>query len=301
MRFFQKKKRKVPPIPSQTHIDKVLRETQARLKSAKTCPRCIVSLAAYAPQEFNGTEYCYLCAAEYNYRFEIKNGQLIEKKTGQPLLKEVTICKRPLSSCCGETAPTDFIFWCFPDRIEIQWGVGWRGGYSHADGAGGTETLPGDFFRNHTMDDLIAFLESKAWAEDFLTWFDLRNNEKLSALFADPLSEALRNERSALIDRLLHQIDPDRKKITLFLVDRGDSSRYHEIISLQQYEGAWSLTEDYLTPEFTYLKTSPLPEVTNRSVKEWLTGFITAHPEEILQQHACPAGGLYHGERYTDR
>ena len=300
MGFF-KRKRKAPPIPSQEHVNETLQKAQERIAEAKFCPRCSVSFAGYASQEFNGTEYCCLCAAEYNYRFDLKDGQLMEKKTGQPLLKEVTICKRPLSSCCGETAPTDFIFWCFPDRIEIQWGVGWRGGYSHADGAGGTETLPGDFFRNNTMDDLIAFLETKPWAEDFLNWFDLRNNQKLNDLFDDPLPDDLRNKRSSLVDLLLQQIDPDRKAVTLFLVDRGDPSRYHETIALQRNDGAWLLVEDYLTPEFDYQNTAFLPEVTDNNVKEWLTGFITDHPEEILLQRACPASGLYHGECYTGR
>lgn len=103
--------------------------------------------------------------------------------TNKTFLSETVIYQSPLSSCCGGIEPTDFIIKIFTNRIEIIWGVGWRGGVSHADGAGGSEMLNADYFKNNTIDDFIVFLESKSWAKDFLKWFNLKNDDKLLCLF----------------------------------------------------------------------------------------------------------------------
>lgn len=147
------------------------------------CPRCGDSLRSVKFNTFNEKKYCYLCAAYYKNRFDVKNGELIEKKTNAKLHSEVIIHKRPLNSCRSETEITDFIINMFSDKVEIVWGVGWRGGESNADGVSGSEILDADYFETHSIEEFIEFLKTKSWAEIFLKEFDIKNNLKINRLF----------------------------------------------------------------------------------------------------------------------
>jgi len=151
----------------------------------EVCPRCGESSRRVKFNAFNGKKYCSVCAAYYNNRFNVKNGELIEKKTNAKLHSEVIIHKRPLNSCRSSTDITDFIINLFSDKVEIIWGVGWRGGESHADSASGSEILEVDYFETHTIEEFIEFLKTKSWADIFLKQFDIKNNLKINTLFVD--------------------------------------------------------------------------------------------------------------------
>ncbi len=118
------------------------------------------------------------CAAQETY-------YVWSDRSQRTICRKVVIYQRPLSSCHGDIEPTDFVITQYTNRAEIVWGVGWCGGTSHADGAGGREMLEVTYFQHHTIDDFLQLLQTKSWAKDFLIWFDLKNHEELAALFHD--------------------------------------------------------------------------------------------------------------------
>lgn len=171
------------PKRSGNFMDSKFEESKTRnySESKGKCELCGYEWSAI--KEFNGKKYCYSCECYYSSKFNIKNGKLIEKKTGDSLLKEVVIYKMPLSNCRGDTEPTDFIIRLYDNKVEVDWGVGWCGGYSHADGAGNTEVLDADYFNTHTIEDFVAWFEERGWGKDFVKWFDIANNPKICGLF----------------------------------------------------------------------------------------------------------------------
>lgn len=96
--------------------------------------------------------------------------------------------------------------------------------------------------------------------------------------------------------RVQMKVDESLKNanIVIRILDSGDSSRYHEIIILQKWEGIWYIIEDYLTPEFSYYNKSVLQGITEENITEWLTKFVSENEEYILDGRTCPANGLYH-------
>lgn len=96
---------------------------------------------------FNNKPYCYICSAYYSSKFKVIDGKLIGKESGTILNKEVVLWEKPLHCCRGDIEPTCFVINIFADKVEIVWSVGWRGGTSHADGAGGTE-IPTNSLQN---------------------------------------------------------------------------------------------------------------------------------------------------------
>ena len=153
----------------------------------------VVEKAILLDQLINWDYICFLNFLQKELKISLYESDCVTPKqyyqwvdsTNKSFLSETIIYKRPLNSCRGGVEPTDFIIKRFTNRIEIVWGVGWCGGTSHADGAGGSELLDADYFKKQTINDFMVFLQSKSWAEDFLKWFDLRNNEKVLSLFAE--------------------------------------------------------------------------------------------------------------------
>ena len=173
------------------------------------CNLCGVGSDSCLIKEFNGKKYCYECEAYYSSKFNIVGGKLIDKETGGELLKEVVLCKKPLSSCRGKAEPTDFIFSIFTTKVEIKWGVGWRGGSSHADGAGNTEILERDYFETHTINDFVSWMESKGWGKDFVKWLDVANNPKITSLFTSACQATVSGQEKMIAEHQcnLNKID----------------------------------------------------------------------------------------------
>ncbi len=162
-------------------ITKHYKETDEQIKTRTKCSRCG---GTFSKIEINNNKpYCYICSSYYSSKFNVIDGKLVDKESGQALLKEVILLSKPLHSCRGNIEPTDFIINLFTDKVEIIWGVGWCGGSSHADGAGGTEFLEANYFEKNTIDDFVSYLNSKPWGKDFVKWLNIKENKQIINLF----------------------------------------------------------------------------------------------------------------------
>ena len=168
---------------------KLLKKKIAKRRATK-CFQCLRPIDGHIWKSDNKT-YCKKC---YNKR--MASIQQTERQpssrdkdahsvtnTQEGLLNETVIYSQPVTWLRGGVEPTDFIIRQFTNRVEIVWGVAWRGGVSHADGAGGTEILEADYFQKHTIQDFIAFLQEKPATKDFVEWLNLESDEQLLALF----------------------------------------------------------------------------------------------------------------------
>ena len=93
--------------------------------------------------------------------------------------KEIVIYQDPQAGWhTGPNAiPQEFVITLYQDRVEVLWAVAWCRG-----GAGRTELLDADYFQTHTIDDFVCFLQKTA-SDEFVKWFDVKNNEKILQLF----------------------------------------------------------------------------------------------------------------------
>lgn len=99
------------------------------------------------------------------------------------------------------------------------------------------------------------------------------------------------------VDFLLKDFDPKANRQRIWILDNRGISGYHEIIVLENKEGMWYLTEDYLTSEYSYSNTWMLIDI--KDIREWLLDFIERNKKYIIDRQKCPSMGLCNPETYN--
>ena len=94
------------------------------------------------------------------------------------------------------------------------------------------------------------------------------------------------------VHSILQNIDLSKPAINIFILDRGDWSRYHETVVLQYWKSKWSLTENYLTPEYSFRRESFIENIKSDTVHIWLDQLVTKNIDVILNGKKCPQEGL---------
>ena len=104
----------------------------------------------------------------------------------------------------------------------------------------------------------------------------------------------LTNEEQAKIKTLaiLENVDLSRNSINIFLIDRGDMSRYHEIVALQYHKNEWFIIENYLTPEYSFLNKTKIENLSLETLNEWVESFILVNDSVFLNNAVCQKDGL---------
>ena len=104
--------------------------------------------------------------------------------------------------------------------------------------------------------------------------------------------------KSELVNRLIIQYRKNPQRGTLYIVDTGDPSRYHEIIALQYGFDGWQIIEDYLYPEARFFrKTNVIINESELSI--WLISFIDCYENEIINGKIDIEHGLNNIEQFS--
>lgn len=77
-------------------------------------------------------------------------------------------------------------------------------------------------------------------------------------------------------------------------MDKGDPSRYHEIIALSYINDKWEIIEDYLTPEVRFFRKTKIiiNESSEKELRKWLEKFVENHENEIINDKIDIKNGL---------
>ena len=95
-----------------------------------------------------------------------------------------------------------------------------------------------------------------------------------------------------LVSGLMQEYDAHPEHGILYFVDAGDPGRYHEIIALRYRKAVWELVEDYLTPEVSFQRTTPVSIRSRDALLRWMIRFVDRYEEEITKHRIDPAEGL---------
>ena len=94
------------------------------------------------------------------------------------------------------------------------------------------------------------------------------------------------------IHSILQRTDLSKPVINIFILDRGDMSRYHEIITLKYWKSKWTLIENYLTPEYSFCRESRIENIQPGTVHIWLEQLVIKNEDVFLKDKSCPQKGL---------
>ncbi len=99
-------------------------------------------------------------------------------------------------------------------------------------------------------------------------------------------------DSKAFVHSILQKVDLSKPVITIFILDHGDPSRYHETVMLQYWKSKWILTESYLTPEYSFHRESFIANIKSDTMHIWLDQLVTKNIDVILNGKKCPQEGL---------
>ena len=94
------------------------------------------------------------------------------------------------------------------------------------------------------------------------------------------------------VHSILQKTDLSKPVINIFILDRGDMSRYHETVVLQYWKSEWSLIESYLTPEYSFFQKSQIMNIQHDNIYIWLEQLIVKNEDVFLRDKNCPPKGL---------
>ena len=110
-----------------------------------SCDRCGRELMKREKYTIDGHEYCAACAAEIDReKWEKENGPL------------VYLIREPASH--GEALLDTLLLYQKDGKPTLLWCVSWRGGVSHASGAGDHVTIPEELLQDLTAESLIQWM-----------------------------------------------------------------------------------------------------------------------------------------------
>lgn len=94
------------------------------------------------------------------------------------------------------------------------------------------------------------------------------------------------------VHSVLQNVDLSKPAINIFILDRGDMSRYHEIIALSYWRSEWHLVEDYLTPEYSFKRETHIEDIQLDTLTHWLESIVIKNQDVFLNNKSCPKNGL---------
>lgn len=109
---------------------------------------------------------------------------------------------------------------------------------------------------------------------------------------------ALRDKTEKAVAEILAIIERNGPTETIDLRFSGDISRYHEMITLDCTDSHWLLDEDYLTPEYSFKRSTNLPCFSGAEAQAWLEMLFTLNPVLLSSNAACPKNGLALPDRF---
>ena len=95
------------------------------------------------------------------------------------------------------------------------------------------------------------------------------------------------------VHSILQKTDLSKPVIDIFILDRGDWSRYHETVVLKYWKSKWSLIENYLTPEYSFCRESQITNIRCDNIHIWLEQLVLKNEDVFLRDKKCPPTGLF--------
>jgi len=95
-----------------------------------------------------------------------------------------------------------------------------------------------------------------------------------------------------LVCSILQNTDLSKPAMNIFVLDRGDISRYHETVVLKYWKSEWSLIENYLTPEYSFCRESQIINIQRDNIHIWLEQLVIKNEDVFLRDKNCPPKGL---------
>ena len=84
-----------------------------------------------------------------------------------------------------------------------------------------------------------------------------------------------------LVCSILQNTDLSKPAMNIFVLDRGDISRYHETVVLK-----------YLTPEYSFCRESRIINIQRDNIHIWLEQLVMKNEDVFLGDKNCPPKGL---------
>lgn len=127
--------------------------------TAKQCKRC--NNVYHDGVRFAGKMYCKDCGEYYKSRFDIIEGDFIERNTGEKLLDEILLYKGEYQSHWTEAHVTELVINIFSDSIEILCIISRRNDLSGIYISEIKEILERDYFEKHNLRDYDEYMKAK--------------------------------------------------------------------------------------------------------------------------------------------
>ena len=107
------------------------------------------------------------------------------------------------------------------------------------------------------------------------------------------ITEKQKMNSKDFVHSILQKTDLSKPAINIFILDRGDWSRYHETVVLKYWKSKWSLIENYLTPEYSFCRESQITNIQCDNIHIWLEQLVLKNEDVFLRDKNCPPTGLF--------